>query len=164
VSVKEDNGVFVLLPWRDVQSTWEQICVAPCLGADLDRYSTYRVAAANGISSSRAFTLPQVGDAVHLRLDAGDRMANRYGVALGAVGLAALIVGGSLVLDATNIKDHSNEVRTRDAGFVTGGVGLVALAIGIPLAILTRTYVFADDRPLRAADASPRFIGNGLVF
>jgi hypothetical protein len=165
VSVREETGAFLVLPWRSTQSTWEQVCVAPCLGADLDRYSTYRVAAANGISSSQSFTLPQVGDAVHLRLDAGSRPANRLAVFLGGTGAAALIVGGSLVLYAPSIKDHHEDVRARDAGFITGAAGIALLAIGIPLAILTRTYVYTGNDMVRAAEATkPRFVGNGFVF
>jgi hypothetical protein len=153
-----------VLPWHDTQATWEQVCIAPCLGADLDRYSTYRVAAANGIASSHVFTLPQSGDSLHLRLDAGSRDANRLGVGLGGLGFVAVVVGGSLVLAASNVKDHDGEVRTRDAGLITGGAGIVLLAIGIPLAILTRTYVYAGDSQVRTAATNPRFVGNGFVF
>jgi hypothetical protein len=163
VSQQEENGWFILLPWHSARSTWEQVCVAPCAGADLDRYSTYRVAGANGISGSLSFTLPQGSDSLHLRVDAGNRYANKTGVVLSGVGLAALIVGGALLVDASNIKDHNDDVHTRNAGYVTGGVGIVALAIGIPLAILTRTSVYAGEVPLRAA-AAPRFTGNGFTF
>ncbi len=165
-NVKEDSGAFLIFPWRDTSSTWEQICVAPCLAADLDRYSTYRVATANGISSSSAFTLPQTGDTVHLRLDAGSRTANRAGVTMGAFGFAAVIVGGSLLIAAPDARTHTDDVHERTAGFITGAAGIALLAIGIPLAILTRTYVFADDKPVRAADARSglRFAGNGFVF
>ena len=164
VTVKEDTGAFLFFPWRDSQSTWEQVCVAPCRGADLDRYSTYRVAAENGITGSRPFTLPQGDGAVHLQLKAGDRMANHAGVALGAAGIAALIVGGSLLIAGENADTHDDRIHFRNAGFATGAAGIVAMAVGIPLAILTRTCVYADDQPLRMASNRPRFTGNGFVF
>jgi hypothetical protein len=65
---------------------------------------------------------------------------------------------------ASHVENHDNEVHTRTAGFVTGGTGLLAIAIGIPLAMMTRTCVYADDKPLRAASAMPRFVGNGWAF
>jgi len=37
VSVKEDMGAFLVLPYRTVGATWEQVCVTPCQ-VDLDRY------------------------------------------------------------------------------------------------------------------------------
>jgi hypothetical protein len=97
-------------------------------------------------------------------VDAGNRYANRTAVVLGGAGLAALIVGGALLVDASNIKNHDDEVHTRNAGYVTGAVGIVALAIGIPLAMLTRTSVYAGETPLRAAGTGPRFTGNGITF
>jgi hypothetical protein len=164
VNVKETNGAFLVLPWHDSESTWEQVCVAPCRGADFDRYSTYRVSTMNGISSSSSFTLPQTDAMVHLELRAGDRRANRAGVALGAGGFAALVVGGSLLIAGENVDDHDGRIRTRNAGFIVGAAGIVMMAIGIPLAIMSRTYVYADDQPVRVANTKPRFIGNGFVF
>ncbi len=164
VSVKDENGAFIVIPWHSTQSTWEQVCIAPCRGADFDRYSTYRVSTANGISSSGSFTLPQSDATVHLELNAGSRLANRAGVAVGGAGLAALIVGGSLLIAGENVSDHDGRIKTRNAGFIVGGLGIVMMAIGIPLAIMTRTYVYADNQPVRVADTKPRFIGNGFVF
>ena len=164
LSVKEESGAFVVIPWHDTQSTWEQVCIAPCHGADFDRYSTYRVATANGISSSGTFTLPQSDATVHLELKAGDRRANRAGVALGGAGFAALVVGGSLLIAGENVGDHDGRIKTRNAGFIVGAAGIVAMAIGIPLAIMSRTYVYADNEPVRLANTKPHFTGNGFVF
>jgi len=167
VNTKEETGAFIVIPWRSTESTWEQVCVSPCKGVELDRYSSYRVAGANGISSSSPFTLPQGNESVHLQIDAGNRQARRGGLFLTGVGTVALIVGGSLLLAAGNVDNHHDKVETRDAGWISGASGLVVLAIGIPLALLTRTTVFADDHPLRAADATPskpRFTGNGFIF
>jgi hypothetical protein len=161
---RDTMGAFLILPWRSSESDWETACVAPCVGALLDRYSAYRVAGANGISSSYAFTLPQGEDAIHLRIDAGSRLANRTGALLVGVGTAAMIVGVSLLIAATNVKNHDDEVRTRDAGWITGGVGVAAFGVGLPLLFLTRSTVYSGDRPLQQAESKPRFIGNGVVF
>lgn len=149
VSVKESMGAFIILPMRSTEDTWEQVCVAPCNGVELDRYSSYRIAAANHISSSGRFTLPQGSNALHLKVDAGSLTAHRAGQALGAVGLAAMIVGVSLLIAAPSFH-HEDDARL--AGWITGGGGLVALGIGIPLALLTHTRVSsADGRSLASS-------------
>jgi hypothetical protein len=83
---------------------------------------------------------------------------------MGAAGVAALIVGGSLLVLASDTDQHDPQVRARAAGFITGGAGIVFLAVGLPLAILTGTKVYADEKPVRAASTKPRFTATGLVF
>jgi hypothetical protein len=165
IAVKESRGAFLVIPTRSEESTWEQVCVAPCRGADLDRYSTYRVAAANRISASRPFTLPQGGDHLHLRLDTGNLFAHRAGKAMAGLGGTALIVGLSLLVAAPNIVDVDREHDMRVAGWITAGSGLALFAVGLPLAILTKTDVYADsDRRVAAPAPRPRFTGNGFTF
>ena len=141
VSVKESTGAFVVLPYRDTESTWEQVCVTPC-EVDLDRFSTYRVRAQNHVSASRDFTLPQKRDALHLNIDSGSLLAHRAGQSMSVVGITALVVGVSLLATAENFR-HPNDARI--AGGATGGAGLALAAIGIPLAYMTTSKVSGDD-------------------
>jgi hypothetical protein len=165
VSTKESNGVWLVIPLHTDESTWEQVCIAPCQGVDLDRYSTYRVAAGNHISASRSFTLPQGGDSTHLKLDAGDLRAHRAGVFVSSVGMASLIVGVALLSAAPSVDDPAKAHDWRIAGWTTGFAGIALLAVGIPLALLTNTTVYADnDRRMATAPSKPRFTGDGFTF
>jgi hypothetical protein len=164
VTTKESTGAWLVIPTRSNESTWEQVCIAPCVGTNLDRYSTYRVAATNGIAGSSPFTLPQGADALHLRLDTGSLAAHRAGMTMGAIGGAALIVGVTLLAVAPTLSNPGREHDYRVAGWVTGGAGLVLLAVGIPLSILTSTRVYSGDTKIAAPSKGPRFIGNGVVF
>ena len=141
MSVKEEIGAFLVLPFRSTDSTWEQICVTPC-EVDLDRFSTYRVSAQNHISRSYPFTLPPKADALHLNVDARSLLAHRAGQTLSVVGVAAIIVGGSLLVAASDFR-HPNDARI--AGGVTGGAGIALAAVGIPLAYATVSHVATDD-------------------
>ncbi len=151
VSLTESDGAYFFLPYRSTSSIWEQVCVTPCQ-VDLDRFSTYRVAARNQVSSSHSFTLPQSSDALQLKVDAGDLLGHRVGVVMSTAGLAAIVVGAALVAGEGIFTD---ETKARDAGYITGGAGLVVLAVGIPIAILTATHVSAGDSKL-AQMADPR--------
>ena len=137
VSVTESEGAYFFLPYQSRSSIWEEVCVTPCQ-VDLDRFSTYRVTARNGVSGSKPFSLPQQSEDISLKLDAGNLLAHRAGVALSGAGLAAVIVGVALVA-AQNLWD--DEAKARDAGFITAGAGLVVLAVGLPLALMTVTHV-----------------------
>ncbi|HEX3769517.1 MAG TPA: hypothetical protein VHV30_01575 [Polyangiaceae bacterium] len=143
VTTEESDGVYFFVPFRSSTSTWEQVCVAPCQ-VDLDRFSTYRVSGRNGISPSKgSFTLPQSGDSLNLQLDAGNLLMHRAGLAMSGAGLAAVIVGTALIAGQSIFTD---EDKARNAGFITGGAGLVVMAIGIPLAVLTVTGVSANNQ------------------
>jgi hypothetical protein len=140
VSVTEGEGQYFFVPSRSSEAIWEQVCVTPCQ-VHLDRFSTYRVAAINKVSGSHKFTLPQGTDALHLKIDSGDLLGHRIGGALTGAGLVATIVGASLVAGAAAFKD---ETQVRTAGFITGGAGLIVMAIGIPIAIATATHIVTD--------------------
>ena len=142
VSTKDSTGAFLVLPFRSTDTTWEQICVTPCT-VDIDRFSTYRVSAQNHISGSRTFTLPQNTDALHLKLKTGSLVAHRTGELMTGVGLVAVIVGGSLLITASNFK-HPTPTEAREAGGITLGAGVLFAAIGLPLAIASRTRVRMD--------------------
>lgn len=141
VVTKEASGAFLFFPWRNRESTWEEVCVTPCR-ADFDRFSSYRVSAQNGISSSHTFTLPTGTDALRLHIDAGNQRAHSVGMLLAAIGGAAVIVGGVLLATAARF-DKESDVRL--AGGVTGGSGLLLLGIGVPLTIGTQTHVATDN-------------------
>ena len=153
VSVTDSEGAYFFLPYRSTSAIWEDVCVTPCQ-VDLDRFSTYRVSARNGASSSRAFTLPQQSEELTLKIDAGDLMAHRIGGALTGAGITAVIVGIALVAGAGIFTD---EDKARTAGWITGGAGLVVLAVGIPLTLLTSTTV---SGPAGKIALTPR----GLAF
>jgi hypothetical protein len=159
VAVKETNGVILVVPMHSVERTWEQVCVAPCQGADLDRYSTYRVAKANRISGSPPFTLPQGGDTIHLKLDARSLAAHHVGLTMTSIGGAAIIVGSAMLVAAKGF-NHPDDIRT--AGWITAGSGALVFGIGLPLSLLTTTRVYADSQ-LRVASA-PHWTPTGYVF
>ena len=137
VSVTDSEGAYFFLPYKSTSSIWEDVCVTPCQ-VDLDRFSTYKISPRNGVSGSRTFTLPQQSDELTLKVDAGNLLMHRAGGALTGAGLAAVIVGVALVAGQGIFTD---EEKARNAGFITGGAGLVVLAVGIPLALLTSTTV-----------------------
>ncbi len=112
VSVTESDGVYFFAPFRSTSSIWEEVCVTPCQ-VDLDRFSTYRVTARNGVSASRSFSLPQSSDTLTLKLDAGDLWAHRVGMTMASAGLAAVVVGAALVAGEGIFTD---ETRARYAG------------------------------------------------
>jgi hypothetical protein len=151
VSVTESDGVYFYVPFRATSSIWEQVCVTPCQ-VDLDRFSTYRVTARNGTSGSHSFTLPQNSQSLQLKVDAGDLMAHKAGIAVASTGLAAAIVGVALIAGDSLF---DNKDQARDAGYITGAAGLVLMAVGIPLALATQTGVFSSGTKL--AQARPGF-------
>jgi hypothetical protein len=141
VSVKEETGAFLVMPYKSTDATWEQVCVTPC-SVDLDRFSSYRVRAQNDIAGSTTFTLPQHADVLHLNLHTGSLRVHRTAEAMSGIGIAAVIVGGALLVTATDFR-HADDARA--AGAITGGAGLVLAAIGIPLALATRTKVETEE-------------------
>lgn len=147
ISVTESHGAWLVVPTRSNDELWEQVCVTPCR-VDVDRFSTYRVRAQNGVSASSPFTVPQGQDRLALRVDAGSAHAHHLGQGLAVAGLAAMIVGASLLVAAAHTEDHDREKTTRVAGFITGGAGIVAFGVGAPLAVFTRSRVFSGDRDL----------------
>jgi hypothetical protein len=153
VSLTESDGVYFFAPFRSTSSIWEDVCVSPCQ-VDLDRFSTYRVSARNGISPSRAFTLPQSAETLQLKVDAGNLLAHRAGKAVTALGLAATIVGVALIAGKGIFTD---ETRAEDAGFITGGAGLLFMAVGLPLTIATQTIVTSGGTKIG-------FTPRGFVF
>jgi hypothetical protein len=141
IYIKEQVGTWAIIPYKSTEMSWEPVCVAPCI-VDLDRSSTYRVNAQNHISRSTSFTLPQSSDALHLKIKAGNLAVHRTGEVMTGIGLAAIIVGGSLLITASDFHHPDNE---RIAGAVTGGAGIVFAAIGIPLAIASSTKVHTES-------------------
>ena len=138
ISLNETDGFFFFLPYHASQAVWEQVCVTPCK-VDLDRFSSYRVGKFNGVLESRSFTLPQTADPFQIHIEPGNLIVRRVGIASTAIGSAAFIVGAALVAGERLFTD---ETAARNAGLITGGAGIVLLAVGIPLTILSATKVF----------------------
>ncbi|HZU84200.1 MAG TPA: hypothetical protein VE987_14825 [Polyangiaceae bacterium] len=153
ISLSENSGNYVLLPYHSTEAVWEQVCVTPCQ-VDLDRFSSYRVSNLNGVVSSRTFTLPQGLDRLSVRIEPGNATAHRVGATTLGIGTAAFLAGAGLIAAQKLFHD---EQAARTAGFITGGAGLVLLAIGIPVTILTHTKVLANGSRIAL---TPR----GLVF
>lgn len=165
VFVDESEGEVLFLPTHSRTARWEQVCIAPC-SVDLDRYAAYRIGGLGGVPGTHTFTLPQGGDATTLQVQAGDRMWHRLGEAMTGVGLAALVVGVSL-LAAEHV--FSDEDEARNAGFITGGAGILVLGGGIALSIATSTHVYSGGT--KVAGEAPRHSSGtialtpgGLVF
>ncbi len=156
VFVDESEGEAFLLPTHSRTSRWEQVCIAPC-SVDLDRYAAYRIADLRGVPGTHPFILPQGADATTLQVQAGDRLWHRFGKALTGVGLAALVVGVSLVA-----AEHlfSDEEEARNAGFITGGAGILVLGAGIAVSLATSTHVYSSGAKVAGVALTP----GGLVF
>ena len=167
VSTDETYGRFAfVVPIVGQTEKWEQVCVAPCR-VDLDRNSTYRVARANNVPSTRDFTLPPESQNLHLQIEPGNLLMHRIATRLIGAGTAAAIVGGALITTAAQFKDEDD---VRLAGIITGAAGIVLLAVGIPLAIVNQTHVKTNDRPLatttppKTAKPGPKLTLGGVVF
>lgn len=156
--------VAIVLPIRLENEKWEQVCVAPCQ-ATLDRFSTYRVAHQNGISSSGEFTLPPNSPSLQLQVDPGNQIVHHVGVRLTALGSAAAIAGGVLIASASKF-DAEDDVRV--AGFITSGAGVLFLAVGIPMMIASFSHVSSNGKRLAEAEPAkafaPKLTSSGVVF
>lgn len=163
-SEESEGRIVFVVPFHAENETWEQVCVAPCK-VDLDRYSSYRVARANGIPSTHEFTLPPNAQSLNLKVEPGNLAWNRVGTRLAATGTAAAIVGGALIIGAAKFDDEKD---VRVGGIVTAGAGLLLLAVGIPLAIINQTHVTTDEKKLADNDtkknAGPKLGLGGVSF
>ena len=153
VFVEESDGDVLMLPAHNKTERWEQVCLAPCL-VDLDRYAAYRVGDLRGVPRSHMFTLPQDAEALTLQVQAGDRFWHHFGQSLIGTGIAAIVVGASLIA-----AEHlfSSEEDARNAGFITGGIGIAFLAAGIPITLSTATHVYTNGQKIALTP-------NGFVF
>lgn len=127
----------IYLPMYAWQSTWEPICVAPCKVA-FDRNGVFRVGKYNGISGSKPFTLP--ADVTQIHVDARSVTPARLGIALSILGTLAVGAGGLIAYEA-DTPGVANPTAQRYFGWGVAAVGLAAIAIGLPLWILTRSNV-----------------------
>lgn len=163
--VDETEGTYFLVPARTRTSRWEQVCLAPCT-VDLDRYAAYRIAPLGGVAGTHTFSLPQGADSTTLQVQAGDRRWHHVGGTLTGAGIAALVVGVSLVAAQHLFSDQD---EARNAGFITGGAGIVVGVAGIVLSIATCTHVYSGGT--KVAGEGPRhdsgtvaLTPTGLVF
>lgn len=158
-ATEEQEGRFIIaLPYRGTNERWEQVCVAPC-EVDLDRFSSYRIAQANHVTPTDAFTLP-TGESLKLEVHPGNGILNRIANRLVALGVGASITGGILIPVASDIKTESIEDDYRLAGIITASAGALLLAVGIPMSIATQTHVKEGERRV----AKPRLTPSGFTF
>jgi hypothetical protein len=116
------------------QPTWSVLCVTPCR-AKVDLNGVYRVGPENGATMSSSFTLPPSVGALHVSAgSSGVRGLARVLLVAGSLGAAA---GAATVF-------ASSDTSTQRTGFALGGAGLLGVAIGIPLFILSRTRLQFD--------------------
>ncbi|MBX3188036.1 MAG: hypothetical protein KF819_13525 [Labilithrix sp.] len=127
---------------------YEPVCTAPCTAA-YDPNGTY-VVAGDGVTPSDKFHIPSEGGApVKLHVDAGSATARAWGLTGLYTGILGLVLGGTLVAVgsivepdpqsprytggfAGDFEDDKNRAQTfRTVGFVSIGVGVVAMAFGI---------------------------------
>jgi hypothetical protein len=142
--------------------TWEQACVTPC-SVSVDPHSTYRVS--GEVAPSSRFLLPQGQDEVKVHIRTSSDFAHSAGVALTTLGLSALVGGAIVVFVAPKLTDAVSETDTRVIGLALLGGGLVMLAVGLPLWLLSSSEVVTDDgRRLAKDGARPRLTARGLAF
>lgn len=161
VSTQESYGhVAIALPLHTHTEVWQQVCVAPCK-VELSRASSYRISASNGVPGTESFTLTPNKKELDLQVKPGNLPRYATGGTLTGLGVGALITGAVLFTAASKFED---EKEVRIAGAITGGAGLVLMAIGIPLLVLNQTHVYADGTKLakKAPPSGPR-LGLGRV-
>lgn len=159
VKTEETYGRFaIVIPTHSTVDGWERVCVTPCK-VELPKYSSYRIARANGVSRSHEFTLPQSKDTLKLDVEPGDLWWNRVGHVVLTAGTAAAITGGAIIGLAAKFEDEKD---VRIAGLITAGAGLVLVAVGIPMVLGSKTHVKTDGQ--KVAEAKPHLTASGFVF
>ena len=143
------------------------VCVAPCQ-ADVDGNGMYRIAGA-GVTPTGTFGLPASvpGQTVSLHVHAGSLGARVGGLWLIVGGVAFAVAGGTLAaVAAATSNSLTNEGGLLATGLVLGGIGVVALVIGIVLVAGSGTSVVTDQgfQVARHAPAKPRLTLSGLTF
>lgn len=123
--------------------TWEVSCVAPC-DTVVDANSVFRI---NGVAvaTSYDFTLPPHRDVVRMHLVPRSEVSHGVGVVLTVMGslVAALGIAG---IASVPVVDNPNQAANLRAGaWISLSVGLVALAVGIPMWILNHSFGRTDD-------------------
>lgn len=118
---------------------WQRVCTAPC-DVRVDANGDYRVAG-DGINPSSRFRLTPGAD-YHLEAETGSARAHL---------LSGLLFGGALacgvLAGTTYAVTHTGENPSRDntLTYVVLGVGVVALAVSIPLWLTSGTSVQTEN-------------------
>jgi hypothetical protein len=149
----------LFVPYRSrpkIVAQWEDVCLAPC-GRDVDTRALYRVDG-EGLAPSGSFFLPP--GPVRLRAQTGRLVGRAVGVAFTALG-ASYAPTGAVFLGLSALPGDTRPTF-RALGGTFLGLGVVALAVGVPLLVANTT---------RVTDASGRAVGRpwsltplGLVF
>lgn len=113
---------------------WQPVCEAPCT-MRVPPQLVYRVAGPS-VTPSDDFTLGPPGGSQTLHVDAGSRAAHTGGAISVIVGVPTAIVGLILIGAGHN--------GTRDAGFITGGIGIGLIGLGAVLLATSTTNVIDD--------------------
>lgn len=159
--------------WAHRAAKWEPVCIAPC-DLEVDPNVPYRMAGA-GITPSSSFLLGPGPE--RLRVSAGSRSGRMAGIVFTGVGVLTL-TSGALFLALSTVFDSSAYPGTsqersdlksvyRAVGFVEIGIGVVTLAIGIPLWLSNRTTVENESGAALRTASAPRawtMTPRGLVF
>ena len=138
-------------------------CAAPC-NKSVDPRFLYRVAG-DGITPSPSFRFPPGHSAYKLEVDAGSSSAHTAGVVLTTAGICLAALGGAFLAVAAVDRESPAVVPT--AGAVGGGVGLISMAVGIPLWLSSGTSVRVDaamNEPEIRPPAGMAFRAQGITF
>jgi hypothetical protein len=121
----------------------DPICTAPCT-ATVSPAVPYRLVAP-GMTPSSVFRLEPDRDA-DLRVHGGSWRAHVAGTLLSILGIAYIPTGGAMIGMQEAFGDPKSS-GVVPVGAVMLGVGVVALAVGLPLWLGSRTRVAIDTRP-----------------
>jgi hypothetical protein len=135
---------------------WEPVCAAPCL-MRVPADAMYRVAGPT-VTPSDGFVLRSHAGDTKLRVEAGSRRAHTAGIVSLAFGIPTAIVGVVLVAASDD---------TRNAGYVTGGIGLGLTLLGGILLATSATTVYDENGRAVAGSKPERRVAlgpNGLTF
>jgi len=136
-------------PGYSYVETWEVSCVAPCKTV-VDASSIFRVNG-GGATTSRNFALPQGREALKLHLVPRSALLHGTALVLMVAGVLVGLAGTASVVAAPSLPS-SVETDLRGLGVVAVGLGVAALAAGIPIWLTTYSVARTDDgRTLGAA-------------
>lgn len=115
-------------------------CRAPC-NRSVDPQFSYHVAG-EGITASAPFRFPPDRSTYKLEVDPGSSSLHTAGVILTTAGICLAALGGAFL--AVGAVDQEGPAVVPIVGAVGGGVGVISMAVGIPLWISNGTSVRLD--------------------
>jgi hypothetical protein len=118
------------------QLRWQDVCAAPC-NVPVNPAGTYRVGGGS-IRASEGFQMPRSSGPVLIEARTGSKIKRWVGIGMMIAGIGAIGAGTAYYLLADDLSDATgSSVTSKEyyqvSGIVYGVIGVILLAIGIPL-------------------------------